>query len=104
MRAYVAGPMSGIANLNFPLFHHVAAQLRAAGHDIVNPAEINIDPAAEWHVCMRADIAELVTCDAIVMLPGHEKSRGAALELHIAKALGMQVHHAAELIELTEAA
>lgn len=95
-RVYIAGPMTGIPDLNFPTFHRVAARYRADGFDVVNPAEINADPAAAWVDCMRADIRELVTCDAIVLLPGAERSRGATLELHIARALGMGV------FELTE--
>ena len=93
-RIYIAGKMTGLPDLNFPAFHAEAARLRAAGHDAVNPAEINADPSAEWHVCMRADIAQLVTCDAIHMLPGWESSRGATLEHHIATALGLTISHA----------
>lgn len=97
MRIYVAGPMTGIPNLNFPRFHAEAARLRAEGHDVVNPAEINADPLARWEDCMRADIAELVTCEAIFLLPGFERSRGASLERHIAVALGMRVMYAREV-------
>lgn len=91
MRIYVAGPMTGIPDLNFPLFHATAARLRAEGYDVVNPAEINVDPTAGWITCMRADIRELVTCDAIYLLPGWELSRGARLEEHIARSLGFKV-------------
>ena len=97
MRLYIAGPMTGIPDLNFPLFHAAAARLRALGFDIVNPAEINTDPSADWAACMRADIAQLVTCDAIFVLDGWQCSRGASLEVHIAKALHMPVIAAAEL-------
>lgn len=89
MRIYVAGPMTGIADLNFPLFHAETARLRAAGHEVINPAEINADPKAKWVDCMRADIAQLVTCDGVALLPGWPNSRGASLEVHIAQALGM---------------
>lgn len=106
-RIYVAGPMTGLANLNFPAFHREAARLRAEGFEVVNPAEINggadelvamagMDDrqlAAHWRECMRNDIRELVSCDAIVMLPGWEHSRGATLEHHIAKALGIAVEY-----------
>lgn len=77
--------------MNFPAFHAEAARLRAAGHEVVNPAEVNPDPAAVWADCMRADIRELVTCDSIALLTGWEKSRGATLEHHIATSLGMTV-------------
>ena len=94
MRIYVAGPMTGIEELNFPAFHAAAARLRAEGHHVENPAEINPDPAAKWEDCMRADIVKLLECEAIALLPGWEKSRGATLEHHIATSLGMSVIHA----------
>ncbi|MFS2113302.1 DUF4406 domain-containing protein [Herbaspirillum frisingense] len=92
-RIYVAGPMTGLPALNFPAFHAAAAELRAQGFDVVNPAEINADPAAGWVACMRLDIAQLVTCDEILMLPGWENSRGATLERHIAMKLEMAVRY-----------
>ncbi|MGL5181011.1 DUF4406 domain-containing protein [Herbaspirillum huttiense] len=92
-RIYVAGPMSGLPELNFPAFHAAAAELRAQGFDVVNPAEINPDPAAGWVACMRADIAQLVTCDEILLLPGWENSRGVTLERHIALKLEMGVRY-----------
>lgn len=92
-RLYLAGPMTGYDDLNFPQFHHVAGQLRALGFDVVNPAEINVDPKSGWQDCMRADIQQLVTCRAIALLPNWQQSRGACLEHHIAQALGMHVAH-----------
>jgi len=91
MKVYIAGPMTGIPNLNFPAFHEAASRLRAEGHYVVNPAEINVDPSAGWLECMRADIRELVTCEAIFLLPGWELSRGATLERHIAERLGFVI-------------
>lgn len=93
-RIYVAGPMTGYPELNFPLFHEHAARLRVEGFEVVNPAEINADPAAGWLPCMREDIKQLVDCDAVLALPGWERSRGASLEVHIAKALGLKVMEA----------
>lgn len=90
-KIYIAGPMTGHPELNFPAFHAAAADYRARGAFVINPAEINADPTAEWADCMRADIAALVTCDTIVLLDGYEKSKGATLELTIAQALGMTV-------------
>lgn len=90
MKLYVAGPMTGYPDLNFPLFNKTATELRAAGHEVVNPAEINADPHALWADCMKDDIAQLVRCDGVVLLPGWQDSRG-ALENHIAVALGLKV-------------
>jgi hypothetical protein len=100
MKLYVAGPMSGYPELNFPAFHAEAARLRALGFEIVNPAEINTDPAAEWLDCMRKDIRYLVTCDGIALLPGWEQSRGANVEHTLARGLGLRVFVARRLIGL----
>lgn len=89
-RVYLAGPMTGHPELNFPAFIEAAERLRDSGFEVVNPVEICPDPTSKWEDCMRADIAQLVTCDRIALLPGWEKSRGASLEAHIARALGMK--------------
>lgn len=104
---YIAGPMSGYPDLNFPAFHAAAAAYRARGAFVINPAEINggadelVECAAmtaeqyqaHWAKCMRADIAALMACDEIALLPGWEKSKGASLEHHVAHALGMTVSY-----------
>jgi hypothetical protein len=84
--------MSGLKEWNFPAFHHKAAELREEGFEVINPAELNPDTTMSWGECMRADIAALVTCDGIQMLPGWEKSKGAVLEHHIAERLEMTIY------------
>lgn len=100
MKLYLAGPMTGYAELNFPAFHAEAARLRSLGFEIVNPAEINVDPLAQWLDCMRADIRGLVTCDGVALLPGWERSRGARIEQGLARDLGLRVYTAAHLLGL----
>jgi DNA-binding CsgD family transcriptional regulator len=90
-RWYLAGPMTGIHDLNFPAFHRHAAKLRAEGLEVINPAEINADKQMAWGDCMRADIAALVTCEGIALMPDWTFSNGATLEHHIAERLGMKV-------------
>lgn len=94
---YVAGPMSGIIDHNFPAFHAAAKLLRSRGFTVINPAEINadaVDVVRPWDWYMRRDIAELVKCQTIYLLPGWEKSKGATLERHIAERLGMHIIYA----------
>lgn len=91
MRIYLSGPMSGIAESNFPAFHEWAAILRGQGYDVVSPAEIQ--EAGTWELCLRNDLRELCTCDGIALMPGWESSKGAHLELHVAHRLGMKVMH-----------
>lgn len=91
IRIYVSGPMTGLPDLNVHAFNHAAAQLRALGYEVVNPAEINPDQHLTWAQCMRADIKALCDCDAVATLPQWERSNGATLEVHIAERLGMPV-------------
>lgn len=98
MRVYLSGPMSGIPQNNFPAFAQHAAELRASGFDVVSPHEIQ--EAGTWELCLRADIRELCTCDAIALMSGWEASKGANLELHIAHRLGMKVMHLPPVFDL----
>ena len=91
MRVYIAGPMSGIKDMNFPAFHAAAAELRAMGHEVVSPAELNPDPGKPWAECMKVDIAQLVTCEAVILLDGWAKSRGALIECRLAQKLKIRV-------------
>lgn len=91
---YISGPMTGLPEFNFPAFNAKAAELRAAGHDVINPTEHGEDGCTEWHEFLRKDIRLLMDCYAIHMLPGWENSKGARLELHIARELGMRVEGA----------
>lgn len=98
-RVYISGPMSGVAEHNFPAFNAEASRLRALGYDVVNPAEINVDTALGWEACLRADLLELLTCDSIALLPGWMRSKGAHLEMHVAHRVGMHIVVAAEVVE-----
>ena len=104
MRVYIAGPMSGIKDMNFPAFHAAAAELRALGHEVVNPAELNPDPGKPWIECMRVDITQLVTCDAVVLLSGYQHSPGAMIERNLAHSLGLLVMPLHRMLIAPEAA
>jgi hypothetical protein len=89
--------MSGMPEHNFPAFNAEAKRLRALGYDVVNPVDINPDPALSWQECLRNDLAALLTCDAIEMLDGWMGSKGAHLEMHVAHRIGMPIVIAREL-------
>jgi len=105
-RVYVAGPMRGYRLCNFPAFDTAAGKLKLAGWDVVNPAELDreagIDPAEVDQMdeaqqsqflrdCMRRDLQEICSCDALALLPGWEDSHGVAVELQLAKMLGLMI-------------
>lgn len=97
MKLYLSGKMTGAPDLNFPLFYREANRLRSMGYEVVNPAELNPDPSASWHDCMKNDLKALLDCDSIVMLEGWEDSQGAHLELHIAHRVGIKVRMARDI-------
>lgn len=90
-RIYIAGPMTGLPDLNFPAFNAAADALRTQGWHVENPAAHGVIDGAQWEDYLAYDITRLGTCGAIYLLPGWEKSKGATLEAHIAKTLGLQV-------------
>ena len=95
-RYYISGPMTGLPDFNFPAFHAAAARLRAIGHEVVNPAELDAmdgDKEMAWADYLRRDIKALMDCDSIAMLPGWERSKGAMLEFQNAVTLGMAVFY-----------
>lgn len=100
MRYYLAGPMSGYPQFNFPAFYAAAKDLRNAGYDIVSPAELDDkehagealasahgdlgDSSATWGQCLGRDVQIIAdTVDGVVFLPGWQKSRGARLEAFV---------------------
>lgn len=90
-RLYVAGPMTGLPHFNFPAFHAAAAFLRAAGFEVDNPAENPAPPCGSWLGYMRMAVAQVAKADALVVLPGWEKSNGAFVEVQLARGLGLKV-------------
>lgn len=90
-RIYIAGPMTGRPDYNYPAFNQVAAQLRAAGYHVENPAENPVPPCGSWLGYMRLALAQLVTCDKVVALPEWTTSRGARIEVGLALELGLDV-------------
>lgn len=101
---YLAGPMSGIPQFNFPLFEAAAEQLRVSGYNIISPVELDDKetrkcalasltgapgtdtPNGEsWGTILSRDVKIIADqVRGIIFLPGWEKSRGARLEAHVA--------------------
>lgn len=106
MKLYIAGPMTGMPDWNYPAFFDAETQLTALGHTPLNPARNDGDSASEaiagagsqevpthpWEYYLRRDIPKVVSADALVVLPGWQNSRGATLEVHLATALGMPLY------------
>lgn len=102
-RTYLAGPMRGYPLWNFPAFDEAAQAIRTTyGYEVVSPAEIDrergfdetdtSDLSREWlAAAIVDDVQALSGCDAVILLPGWEKSTGTAVELATARFLGIEV-------------
>jgi hypothetical protein len=92
-KLYVSGPMTGLVDLNRPAFSKAAKALRKKGYRVVNPPELDKnEPQRSWEGCLRRDIKHLMECQAVATLPQWKKSRGANLEIYIARALSFPIH------------
>lgn len=90
-RIYIAGPMSGLPDFNYPAFHAAAAVLRAQGHHVESPAENPAPTCGTWQGYMRMSLRQIAACDCLCMLPGWHASRGARIEHGLALDLGLEV-------------
>lgn len=119
MKVYLAGPMRGIKDFNFPAFDAAAAKLRAAGILVFNPAEHDREvngadfgksetgsldeveaKGFSLRDALKADTSWICdNADAVAVLPGWENSKGAIAEVSLAKALGLEVYYADTLAQ-----
>lgn len=104
MKIYLSGPMSGYPNYNTDAFNAAAENLRKIGHDVINPVEIKKAEPTDWEGCMREDIRAMMDADAVATLPGWQASRGARIEVTLAKQLGMPVEQVTSFLCIEEVA
>ncbi len=91
MRVYLSGPMTGYPEHNFPAFHAAREQLRSEGFEVLCPAEAGEVTGWTWEEYLRRDLAMVLLAHAVVVLPGWRDSRGARLEVHVARELGLPI-------------
>lgn len=104
-KVYIAGPMTGVKDWNFPAFFEAEKTLVSMGYEVVNPAHNNGDtlelaledagspeaPKRDWLYYIRRDLPQLLHCDVICLLPNWKDSKGAKLEYEVAKGIGLPV-------------
>jgi hypothetical protein len=106
---YISGQITGLKPEEYePLFYTAEDQLKAKGYEVINPLRIAkgiapelIDPKTHtereiWRTIVKADITELMKCEAIYMLQNWERSEGATLEHDIAKGLYLAIDYEQE--------
>lgn len=89
---YIAGPMAGVTGLNYPAFYNAETKLMKDGWRVVNPTRFDavfnhfndgIEGKMLDAVC-ESELAAIPFLDAIYLLKGWEKSKGARRELKVA--------------------
>lgn len=115
-RIYIAGPMRGIKWFNFPAFDAARDKLESFGWKVSSPADLDrlngFDEKAfaddyDWidlseigfdlHAAVDRDVQAIKSCQAIYMLDGWERSKGAKAEKALAEWLGVEVFYQNEL-------
>lgn len=89
---YIAGPMTRLPDLNHPAFHETAARLRRLYPQarVINPAE---NPQlGSWEEMMRTCLSQVCLATQVVLLDGWHSSRGARLEMHVARELRIPIY------------
>jgi len=94
MKIYISGKISDLPTEQVKeKFAKAEAQIRAFGHEPVNPLDNGLPSTATWAQQMTASLAMLFECDAIYLLPDWGDSRGARIEANIAQECGLEILH-----------
>ena len=101
MKIYIAGPMSGIPEYNYPAFKAAAKELHELGFEVVAPLHDN--PDNDWAKWIAKDIRILIDdgIERIYVLPNWLKSRGARLEVFLGLLLGIPVYDAIKFLPIS---
>lgn len=111
MKLYLAGPMRGYPDFNFPAFHLGAQKLRAAGYEVFSPAERDLNRDGDVFTGTDGNLEKLEAAtgfslrqalkddvdficehaDGVALLPGWEASEGAKAEAQLGRALRLKV-------------
>lgn len=97
MKVYLAGPMSGIPEYNYPHFNRVAKMLREQFKlEVVSPAEQGFKDSpfgnVKYDEVLKLCINLIEDVDAIVLLEGWTNSYGAKQELKAALDLNKKIY------------
>ena len=94
MKWYISGKISGLPTDQVTAkFKQAEQQIRAFGHEPVNPTNNGLGSEASWNEHLVADVALLLECDAIYLLKDWGDSRGSRIEANIAEECGLQIVH-----------
>ena len=96
IKVYIAGPMRGHDDCNYPEFYKAEEHLESKNiYQVVNPARMDDDSGlgqlSDYKTALKRDIDEIFEVDSMYMLRGWEKSEGAIVEHSLAVYLGLYI-------------
>lgn len=91
-KIYLCGAISGLDLKRVRALFQIAQNKIATNWRVVmNPFDNGLSEEDSWEDHMRADIKMLMECDALYVVNDISKSKGAKIELNLARALGIKV-------------
>lgn len=94
-KLYIAGPMSGYPDCNYPEFNAAEYLLREKGFTVLNPASTG-EGDSHYVDLIRKDLLMLLECDGVAVLENWWESVGARNEVQVAGILKMPVRPVGE--------
>ena len=95
---YISGPVTGIPNHNKPQFE-LAEKMLLKRFQAFNPSRIDwptgrvLEGLPLWQYFMHHCVKAIPDCDAMLMLPNWQNSKGAMWEHKIAEMLGLPIFY-----------
>lgn len=98
---YIAGPMTGHVDHNFPAFDAAKKHFEALGYRVLSPADLDRAVGVFEHTnelpknflreAILRDVVTIYFCDEIYLMKGWETSKGARAEKALAEWLGLEI-------------
>lgn len=86
MKIYISGQITGIPiEESTANFDRLEKRLTDAGHEVLNPMKLTHNHEKTWLKYMQEDIYHLMDCEFLVFMENSVYSKGAGIEICIAR-------------------
>lgn len=93
-KCYIAGKIGGLPDSEYKAnFEQAKQEVLIYGLEPVSPCDLPHDHGRTWEEYMKEDLRALLECDAVYALRNWEDSRGAKIEIGLARIVGLPIIH-----------